>query len=104
MHASTFAYRYDDFLPYLPIVAMFVLKLTGVTLVNNPARRAQTKKIQANNQNINLRGLILFYYRCIVMPTKIIFLMQKKKKSCVCFEEMEIRSITSENDTRLDLL
>ena len=30
MHASTFAYRYDDFLPYLPIVVMFILKLAGV--------------------------------------------------------------------------
>ena len=35
MHASTFAYRYDDFLPYLPIVAMFVLKLTGVKSRSN---------------------------------------------------------------------
>ena len=35
MHASTFAYRYDDFLPYLPIVVMFILKLAGVKSRSN---------------------------------------------------------------------
>ena len=35
MHASTFAYRYDDFLPYLPIVVMFILKLAGVVVTGN---------------------------------------------------------------------
>lgn len=28
--ASSFAYRYDDFLPYLPLVVMFGLKMAGV--------------------------------------------------------------------------
>ena len=29
-HFPSFAYRYDDFLPYIPVVIMFGMKLAGI--------------------------------------------------------------------------
>lgn len=34
-HFPTFAYRYDDFLPYIPIVLMWVMKIAGVQSRSN---------------------------------------------------------------------
>ena len=37
-HFPSFAYRYDDFLPYIPVVIMFGMKLAGIKAGANGSR------------------------------------------------------------------